>query len=440
MKIAVIGTGYVGLVSGVMMAHLGHQVTCFDIDASKITTLKQKQSPIFETGLQEYLELYANSPRLNFSCDYNHELSDAQLVFITVGTPPKEDGSAELSGIFAATRAILPYLSPKCVVVVKSTVPPGTCLQLQEMIYSIGHKNAVISNPEFLREGVAVHDFLHPDRIIIGAQEDTSFALMRQLYDSFAKRPEPVPIFESDLTTAELIKYAANSFLANKIAFINEMSDLCEKLGANVVQLSKGIGSDKRIGQSFLNPGPGFGGSCFPKDILALQYVINQVGSKSLLLDAIIESNNQRSYNMYRKIAQALGGSVSGKRIAALGLTYKAGTDDLRSSPAIKLVQLLQQQGAIIIAYDPYGMGNLPLYPDLDIACADSALVALQDSDAMLILTEWPEFNEIDLIKAKSIMRLAVIIDLRNLLDGLKAQKAGFEYHSLGRQVINHRD
>lgn len=431
MKITFIGTGYVGLVSGVMMSHLGHDVVCLDIDSNKIQNLKEGKLPIFEPELDNYINKYANSSRLQFVDNYDEKLRDSECVFITVGTPPKDDGDADLKWVFEAINSLCNIVSPECIFVIKSTVPPGTCLEIQDFLGKNNYSNEVVSNPEFLREGSAISDFLEPDRIVIGANSEHAFSIMRKCYKKL--QDQGIPIVETDLRTSELIKYASNTFLANKIAFINEMADLCEIVGADITKLSEGVGLDKRIGKSFLNPGPGFGGSCFPKDILALQKLSKKVNSDFLVLDAIIKSNTNRPHNLIKKIISMLGGSLKGKKLAVLGLTYKAGTDDIRNSPSIELIKYLRENEADIIAFDPEGMKNAHKYFD-NLLCANSAIEAIDDSDAIIIITEWDEFKKINYGNAKTIMKNPVIIDLRNILASNEIKKLGFEYYSIGRK------
>lgn len=430
MKITFIGTGYVGLVSGVMMSHLGHEVTCLDVDQEKINKLKNKESPIYEPGLTEYIEKYANTKNLQFVHGYDESIANSDCLFITVGTPPKENGEADLSLVFQAIESASKYIRSDCVIILKSTVPPGTCKQVHEHMLGKNSYCHIVSNPEFLREGSAVKDFLEPDRIVIGAQSTHAFQVMRQVYKPLTD--QKVTLVETDLNTSELIKYASNTFLANKIAFINEMADLCEIAQANIEALSKGVGLDKRIGEDFLRTGPGFGGSCFPKDILALQHFAKKVDSECLILDAVIKANNARPHNMIKKISQALDGTIRHKKLAILGLTYKAGTDDLRSSPAIELIKCLQQEGADVTAYDPEGMVHVDRYFD-HLNCADSIYAAIKDSDAIIIATEWPEFLEIDLDEVKKLVKEPNIIDLRNIFSSEIILSQGFKYTSIGR-------
>ncbi len=434
MRITFVGTGYVGLVSGVMMSHLGHDIMCLDVDENKIKMLKGKKAPIFEPGLDEYINKYANTERLNFVYGYDDSIKDSQCVFITVGTPPQDDGDADLSGIFAAVYEVCRHVNPDCIIVIKSTVPPGTCAAIQAFIIDKGYRNSVVSNPEFLREGTAINDFLKPDRIVIGAESLKLFDIMRMVYAPIINNG--IAIVETDLTTSELIKYASNIFLANKIAFINEMSDLCEIVGADIKTLARGVGLDKRIGESFLKAGPGFGGSCFPKDILALQKLAKKIDSDFLVLDAVIKANSNRPNAMIKKIISAIGGTIVGKKLAVLGLTYKAGTDDLRNSPAVELINKLQEFGALVVAYDPEGMVNASKYFE-KLECANSMMEAIEGADAVIIATEWEEFKAIDLGKAKALLKAPVIIDLRNILEPKYVEMKGFKYYSVGRKNGN---
>ena len=431
MKISFVGTGYVGLVSGVMMSHIGHDVVCIDVDKKKINELKAGNSPIFEPGLDAYIDQYGNSARLQFVHGYDDSIKDSDCLFITVGTPPKENGDADLSAVISSIESASEYIRPKCVIVMKSTVPPGTCAKVEEFLNSKGLNNKVVSNPEFLREGAAIGDFMEPDRIVIGSDDKEAFSVMRKVYEPITK--QGVSIVETDLRTSELIKYASNTFLANKIAFINEMADLCEVIGADISKLSEGIGMDRRIGRAFLQAGPGFGGSCFPKDILALQQLSKKVDSEFLILDAVIKANSNRPAIMINKIASAVGGNIAGKKLAILGLTYKAGTDDLRSSPAIDLINMLKAARGEVVAYDPEGMKNASKYFD-NLDCADNMYKAIEDADAIIIATEWPEFKSLDLVKAKGLVKQSVIIDLRNIIDSTYAEDNGFEYYSVGRK------
>jgi UDPglucose 6-dehydrogenase len=431
MKISFVGTGYVGLVSGVMMSHVGHEVVCLDIDESKINELQNGTSPIFEPGLDGYISKYGNTNRLKFVYGYDESIIGSDCLFITVGTPPKENGDADLSGVFNSLESAADYINSDCIIVMKSTVPPGTCSKVEGFLKNKGLNNSVVSNPEFLREGAAIKDFLEPDRIVIGASNENAFAVMRKVYKPLTD--QGADIVETDLNTSELIKYASNTFLANKIAFINEMADLCEIIGADISKLSVAVGMDKRIGGAFLQAGPGFGGSCFPKDILALQQLSKKNEAEFLILDAVIKANSNRPQAMLNKIAKAVGGDITGKKFTVLGLTYKAGTDDLRSSPAIELINMLQAGNAHVTAYDPEGMKNAHKYFD-QLDCAENMYAAMDGSDAIIIVTEWPEFKDIDLSKAKTLMKHPVLIDLRNIIDSKHAQNCGFKYYSVGRK------
>ena len=432
MKITFIGSGYVGLVSGAGMSYLGHHVTCLDIDEKKINKLKKLEVPIFEDGLEEYIRQYGNSERLNFKCGYDASIKDSSAIFITVGTPEAPNGDANLEYIFDAVLKAAPYASPDSIFIIKSTVPPGTCANVKALLRERGFDNEVVSNPEFLREGSAIHDFMHPDRIIIGTDSQKVFHIMRQIYKPFTD--QGIPLLETDLNTSELIKYASNSFLACKIAFINEMADLCEVIGADINKLSKGIGLDHRIGPDFLKAGPGFGGSCFPKDILALQHLTNKLDSDFLILEAIIKTNTNRPQLMMAKVKKFFGGEIKGKKIAVLGLTYKAGTDDLRNSPAIDLINLFWENDVEVIAYDPQGMKNAGKYFDDALLCANSALEAATGADALIIATEWPEFANLDYAKVKTLLNEPNIIDLRNILNKNMLIALGYKCYFVGQK------
>lgn len=431
MKISFIGTGHVGLVSGVMMSYIGHEVTCIDIDEFKINQLRQGTTTIFESGLNQYMDLCYRNNQLKFIHGYDRSIQDAECIFITVGTPTKKNGDQDLSEVFACCTKVAPYISNKCAIVIKSTVLPGTCLKISQFIKNKGLINSVISNPEFLREGQAIQDFLNPDRIVIGAQNAEDFRLMRQIYEPIIS--QGITCIETNLNTSELIKYVSNTFLANKIALMNEMANLCEIIDADITKLSYAVGLDKRIGHEFLNVGPGFGGSCFPKDLLALQQLSRHLDSRCLILDSVIKSNKYRSQYIFNKIMDAIGLDISKKNIAILGLTYKAGTDDLRNSPTIALIHKLRAQNANIVAYDPQGIRNIENYLE-DLYCVNNLYQAIEYSDAIIIMTEWLEFKNIDLIKAKKIVKQPVIIDLRNVIDNTYATYCGFKYYSIGQK------
>lgn len=429
MHLVFVGTGYVGLVSGVMMTSIGHHVICMDSNKEKIDSLKRGEVPIYEPGLSEYIAESKDKKRLKFISNYNDADFHPDAVFICVGTPPKENGEANLDYVFEAALDAAKNFE-NVPIVIKSTVPPGTCAQVQEKLKEIGLNNPVISNPEFLSEGKAIDDFLYPDRIIVGVEDEESKYLMERIYEHF--QDEDYPILYSSRVSSELIKYASNSFLATKIAFINEMSNLCEKTGANIEDIANGIGHDKRIGKDFLKTGPGFGGSCFPKDILALQDICTHFGSESKILKATIDSNNQRIKDIVAKISNELGG-VSGKLIGILGLTFKAGTDDVRSSPAMQIADLLIREGAYICAYDPKGMENAK--QSLKVDMARSPLGCAMGANALVILTEWDEFKNMNLKLLSEDMGEKIIFDYRNILDVSEAEKFGFKVHQLGKNA-----
>lgn len=432
MNITFIGAGYVGLVSGTMFAHLGHKVTCLDTDERKIVELQNGKLPIYEPELELYVKQSMASGNLTFTTDYGSAIKDSQIIFIAVGTPPLDSGGADLHYVFEAVDSILKVTGPDDdkLIVIKSTVPPGTCLKVAEYIRSKGKKFKIASNPEFLREGSAVWDFLNPDRIVIGTTNISSNQLLEEIYAPLIK--QGLQLFSTDITTSELIKYSSNSFLATKIAFINEMADLCEQIGANIEDLALGVGLDKRIGKEFLKAGPGFGGSCFPKDILALSHITKQNNCAFHILNATIKANQERPMKMAGKVSAAIGG-IQGKKIAVLGLSFKAGTDDVRSSPAIEICQILQQQGAEICAFDPVAMDNARVILP-DISYAPSILEASKDARAIIILTEWPEFTQLPFAELALIMKSRIILDFRNILNEELAVNAGFEYYSIGKK------
>lgn len=432
MKLTFIGTGYVGLVSGIALCHLGHNVKCVDLDQSKINKLKNFELPIFEEGLEGYLNLYGNTERLEFEAGYSDSLADSEAIFITVGTPELPDGQANLEYIFDAVLQVAALTRPDCLIVIKSTVPPQTGQKLKELLKKNGYTHEVASNPEFLREGTALMDFLNPDRVVIGCDSQRGKSILQKIYQPLLD--QGTELVATDITTSELIKYGANSFLACKVAFINEFADLCELIGADVTTLSRGIGLDKRIGSSFLNAGPGFGGSCFPKDILALQHFSKTVQSDFFILDAVVKANKQRAGRIIEKIKNFMASSLQGKKIAIFGLTYKAGTDDLRSSPALEIINLLKQQGAEIVAYDPQGMKNTAQYFD-ELVCAGTPYLAAQGADLVIIATEWSEFTELDFDLLKKQMNSSNIVDLRNVLDKQKITQAGFKSFFIGQKT-----
>jgi UDPglucose 6-dehydrogenase len=430
-----IGAGYVGLVSGACFAELGHIVTCVDKDAAKIDALRSGRMPIYEPGLAELVARNVGEGRLSFTA----ALSDAAAaaVFIAVGTPSRPaDGLADLSYVYQAAREIAQTVRGYAVIVTKSTVPVGTGDEIQRIIADIRPDAdlSVVSNPEFLREGAAIQDFMAPDRIVIGTDDARAREIMNEIYRPLAEKG--TPILHTARRGAELIKYAANAFLATKITFINEIADLCEQANADVEEVAQGIGLDPRIGPKFLSAGPGYGGSCFPKDLLALLKAGLDFGVPIRSIETIISINDQRKRAMVRKVIAACGGSIRGKRIAVLGLTFKAETDDLRESPAVSIITALQDAGAKVRAYDPQGMAharsilNGVEYASDAYACADGA-------EALVVMTEWSEFKEMDLTRIKALLQRPILIDLRNIFRPEAMVKHGFTYVSVGRPKID---
>lgn len=434
MKITVIGTGYVGLVSGICFAKLGHEVICVDKDSYKVESLKKNIIPIYEPGLTELLQEVVAAKKISFTTDLNQALQGAKAVFIAVGTPQDEDGSADLSYVIAAAKEIAQFSKEYKLVVTKSTVPVGTSVKVYDAIAKTNPQLEfnVASNPEFLREGNAIEDFMDPDRIVVGSNDEKSRQILVEIYEKFPRKK----VIHTDITTAELIKYAANSFLATKISFINEMADLCEKVGGNIRQLSYAIGLDSRIGEKFLNPGPGFGGSCFPKDIMAVVNVAKENNVELSLINSVIASNALRKERMVDKIAQALGGLVSGKKIALLGLAFKGNTDDIRYSPAITIAKALAQKSALIRATDFQAIANAKkeLSEVHNIEFFADVYEAIAGADLIVIATEWKEYGALDLERVKKITVTRKIVDLRNMLDADKVRSAGFEYSCIGQK------
>lgn len=433
MRVAMIGTGYVGLVSGACFADFGHVVTCVDKDASKIERLEAGEIPIFEPGLDDLVAKNVKEDRLFFTTEAKDAIAEADAVFIAVGTPSRRgDGHADLSYVYAAAEEIAGLIDGFTVVVTKSTVPVGTGDEVEEIIRKTrpDAEFAVVSNPEFLREGAAIKDFKIPDRVVVGTDDERAKDVMRELY-----RPlflNETPILFTARRTSELIKYAANAFLAVKITFINEMADLCEKVGANVQEVSRGIGLDGRIGRKFLNAGPGYGGSCFPKDTLALTKTANDYGSPVRIVDTVVEVNRDRKKAMATKVIDAMGGDVSGKTIGVLGLAFKPNTDDMRDAPSLDIVPTLIEAGATVRAYDPEAMEEASHLMD-GIEYMDNPYATLKDADAMVIITEWDQFRALDLQRVKTCMAGNVVVDLRNIYDPSDMAKRGFEYSSVGR-------
>jgi UDPglucose 6-dehydrogenase len=436
MRIAMIGTGYVGLVSGACLSDFGHDVICIDKDAGKIEGLKNGVMPIWEPGLESLVKANSERGRLSFTTDLAEGVDGAEAVFIAVGTPTRRgDGHADLTYVFDAVRELAHVLKGPAVVVTKSTVPVGTGDRITELLQQEGAPagTSVASNPEFLREGAAIRDFKIPDRIVVGAEDESAREALREIY-----RPlflNQAPMLFTGRRTAELIKYAANAFLAMKISFINEMANLCEVVDADVHDVARGIGLDNRIGAKFLHPGPGYGGSCFPKDTLALLQTAADAGVEQRIVKTVVEVNDERKASMADRVARALGGSVEGKRIAILGLAFKQNTDDMRDAPSIPLVNSLIEQGAVISAYDPVATDNArPLMPDAQFV--NNAYEAAKDADALVVVTEWDEFRALDLDRFSAVMAGKLIVDLRNVYNRADAEEAGFEYVGLGRGRI----
>jgi UDPglucose 6-dehydrogenase len=433
MRIVMIGAGYVGLVSGTCLADFGHEVVCVDVDESKVTSLRDGRVPIYEPGLNELVLANQAAGRLSFTTSLKGAGRGAHAIFIAVGTPSlAEVGSADMRQVHDAAREIAEVINGFTVVVVKSTVPIGAGDEVDRIIAERAPRGsfAVVSNPEFLREGAAIEDFKRPDRVVIGVEDDRAREVMREIYRPIERNGGPM-VYTSR-RSSEMIKYAANVFLAMKVTFINEIADLCERVGADVLDVSNGIGLDNRIGRRFLNPGPGFGGSCFPKDTLALTKLAADAQAPIRLVETLVDVNDKRKTAMAAKVVTACGGSVAGKRIAVLGLTYKPKTDDMRDAPSLVIVPELQAAGARIVAYDPEGVRTAkPLLPGIEFA--ESAYACLRGADAAVIVTEWDEFRALDLARVKATLAKPIIVDLRNIYP-IKAMKAlGFRYVCVGR-------
>jgi UDPglucose 6-dehydrogenase len=433
MNITMIGAGYVGLVSGACFADFGHTVICVDLDARKVDALRNGVMPIYEPGLEALVRTNAAANRLSFSTDLAASVADADAVFIAVGTPSRRgDGHADLSYVYQATRDIASAVNKPTVVVTKSTVPVGTGDEVERILNEVAPNVewAVVSNPEFLREGAAISDFKRPDRIVIGTENERAREVMREIY-----RPlflNEAPILFTGRRTAELTKYAANAFLATKITFINEIADLCEAVGADVQDVSRGIGLDNRIGSKFLHAGPGYGGSCFPKDTLALLKTAEDYDAPVRIVEAVVSVNDSRKRAMGRKVIAAAGGDVRGRKVGILGLTFKPNTDDMRDAPSLAIVQALLDGGAIITAFDPEGM-DIARAMMPDIAYATDPYEAAAGADVVVIVTEWDAFRALDLRRLGDIMQTRCIVDLRNIYKPEVARQAGFDYHSIGR-------
>src|ERR1700726_1176612 len=433
MRVAMIGTGYVGLVSGACIADFGHQVTCVDKDVSKISTLIAGDIPIYEPGLSEIVQSNLQEKRLSFTTQSSEALHDADVVFIAVGTPSRRgDGHADLTYVYDAAREIAAGLTRSTVVVTKSTVPVGTGDEVERILHQLRPDLdiAVVSNPEFLREGAAIHDFKHPDRIVIGTDDERAQRVVTEIY-----RPlylNQAPILYTRPRTAELIKYAANAFLATKVSFINEIADLCERVGADVQEVARGIGLDNRIGSKFLHAGPGFGGSCFPKDLRALIKTAQDHDVSLRIIEAVTAVNDVRKRAMARKVSNIFSGALRGKTVAVLGLTFKPNTDDMREAPSIALITALQDMGAKVRAFDPVGMEQAK-HTLADVVFCQGPYDCVEETDVAVIVTEWEQFRALDLAKLRDLMACPVVVDLRNVYRPEDMKNAGFAYTCVGR-------
>jgi UDPglucose 6-dehydrogenase len=436
MEIAVIGTGYVGLVSGACFSEFGFNVTCVDKDPDKIKHLERDEIPIYEPGLEGLVKKNQSAGRLHFTTELAASVKAADVVFIAVGTPSRRgDGAADLVYVDSAAKEIAENLVGFTVIVTKSTVPVGTARRIEAIVAKAnpGADFEIASNPEFLREGSAIEDFMRPDRIVVGLEGERCEEVMRQLYRPLSLRD--APLLFTGLETAELIKYAGNAFLATKITFINQIADLCEAVDANVKDVAKGIGLDGRIGSKFLHPGPGFGGSCFPKDTRALSVIGREAEVPMTLVDAVVSSNDERKHNMSTRIAAALNGDVDNKRIAILGVSFKPNTDDVRESPSLDIIPRLIAAGATVSAYDPAAMSEAA--KELTgVDWKEDAYAAAEDADCVVILTEWNEFRALDLMRLSEVMKYPVLVDLRNIYTPEEIAQTPFTYHSIGCAVI----
>jgi UDPglucose 6-dehydrogenase len=434
MHICVVGTGYVGLVTGACLADFGISVTCVDKDEEKIKKLLDGEIPIYEPGLDALVEKNAKAGRLNFSTDLAPAIQHALAIFIAVGTPPKEDGSADLSYVVQVAEAIADNLNGYKVVVTKSTVPIGTGQLIEKIITERGngaHPFSVVSNPEFLREGSAIADFMRPDRVVIGARDAQAVAIMKDIYSPLYLIETPFVI--TNVESSELIKYASNAFLATKITFINEVAELCDRLGADVHHVSRGMGLDKRIGPKFLHPGPGYGGSCFPKDTQAMSEIAREAGRPFEIVETVIAVNDRIKDRAVGRVREAIGEDLEGMVVAVLGLSFKPETDDMRESSSIPLVAALVEGGARVKAFDPVAMDNARGMLPEDVQYCEDSYDAADGADAMIIVTEWNQFRSLDMERVRTILKKPVVVDLRNLYDPQRMKEQGFKYSSVGR-------
>lgn len=436
MRIAMVGTGYVGLVSGTCFAEFGIDVVCVDKDESKIERLKNGEIPIYEPGLEDLVAKQVESGRLSFSLDLKEAVKDVDAVFIAVGTPPREeDGHADMKYVHAAAREVAEVIDGYTVIVTKSTVPVGTAKEVEQIIRETNPDADfdVCSNPEFLREGAAINDFMRPDRIVIGVNSERATKVMKALYRPLFINETPMIITTPE--TSELIKYAGNAFLATKITFINEIANLCEKTGANVQEVAKGIGLDGRIGAKFLHAGPGYGGSCFPKDTLALTQIGQKYGTPQSIVETVVWVNAERQRHMADIVTEACGGDIAGKKIGILGVAFKPNTDDIRDAPSLVIIPLLQEEGAKISAYDPAAMEHAAKELEDVTWCQDAYEVA-QDADVLVIITEWNEFRALDIDRIGKSMKSKCMVDMRNIYKPADMKKSGFHYISIGRPEV----
>ncbi len=433
MNITVVGSGYVGLVVGACLAETGNDVICADVDAKKVEALQRNVIPIYEPGLEQLVERNQKQGRLHFTTDIGAAIAHGEVVFIAVGTPPDEDGSADLRHVLDVAEQIGKHMSREMIVVTKSTVPVGTAAKVQAAVARYAqHPFHMCSNPEFLKEGAAVDDFLKPDRVVLGVETDHARSVMAELYAPFVRTGKPI-IF-MDIASAEMTKYAANAMLATRISFMNEIANLCERVGAEVDLVRKGIGSDSRIGPSFLFPGPGYGGSCFPKDVKALLRTAKEYDMPLRVLDAVEAANDRQKERLFEKLQAAAGGDVQGLRVAVWGLAFKANTDDMRESPSLVLIERLLASGASVVAHDPAAMEEARRRLGDRVSYAETNYEALKEADALVVVTDWNEYRHPDFNRIKTTMRRAIVIDGRNLYEPTKMRALGFTYTSVGRQ------
>lgn len=432
MKISVVGSGYVGLVVGACLAETGNDVTCADVDAAKVEALQRNAIPIYEPGLEQLVERNQKQGRLAFTTDVAAAITNAEVVFIAVGTPPDEDGSADLRHVLAVAEQIGRHMTRELVVVTKSTVPVGTAAKVQRAVaVHARHPFHMCSNPEFLKEGAAVDDFLKPDRVVLGVESDHARSVMTELYSPFVRTGKPILFM--DIASAEMTKYAANAMLATRISFMNEIANLCENVGADVSLVRKGIGSDTRIGQSFLFPGPGYGGSCFPKDVKALVRTAREYGASLAVLEAVEAANERQKHRLFDKLCSALGDDLRGVHVALWGLAFKPNTDDMREAPSLVLIERLLDAGASVTAHDPAAIGEGRRRLGSRIAFAETNYDALAGADALIVVTDWNEYRHPDFARIKESLRRPVVIDGRNLYDPAKMRALGFTYDAIGR-------